>query len=140
MSRASEYLLAIYIGQHRQDPPVPSGVVAEMVNRSPASATEMIQRLEDDGLVSYEPYEGVTLTETGRERAETLHESYVTVSWFFRSVLDLDDYETEAIELAGLVSPDVAQRLAAILPCETAVGTPPDVEGPAPEGTADESS
>ncbi|WP_436932165.1 metal-dependent transcriptional regulator [Halosimplex halobium] len=118
MSGVPQYLLAIYIAEHRRSPPVPPGTLAEMLDRSPASATEMCQRLADDGLVDYEPYEGVTLTEAGRERAEELHETYVTVSWFFRGVLDLDDHETEAMELAGLVSPTVAERLAATLPSD----------------------
>ncbi|WP_135363819.1 metal-dependent transcriptional regulator [Halosimplex halophilum] len=118
MSGVPQYLLAIYIAEHRRSPPVPPGTLAEMLDRSPASATEMCQRLADDGLVDYEPYEGVTLTEAGRERAEQLHETYVTVSWFFRGVLDLDDHETEAMELAGLVSPTVAERLAATLPSD----------------------
>ncbi|QLH83063.1 metal-dependent transcriptional regulator [Halosimplex pelagicum] len=118
MNRVPQYLLAIYIAEHRRSPPVPPGRMAEMLDRSPAAATEMCQRLADDGLVAYEPYEGVTLTEAGRERAEQLHETYVTVSWFFRGVLDLDDHETEAMELAGLVSPMVAERLAATLPSD----------------------
>ncbi|QLH78035.1 metal-dependent transcriptional regulator [Halosimplex rubrum] len=116
MSGVPQYLLAVYIAEHRRSPPVPPGVVAEMLDRSPAAATEMCQRLAEDGLVSYEAYEGVTLTDSGRERAAQLHETYVTVSWFFRGVLDLDEYETEAMELAGLVSPTVAERLAATLP------------------------
>jgi hypothetical protein len=33
-------------------------------------------------------------------------------------VLDLEDYEQEALEFAGLVSPDVARRLARTLPYE----------------------
>lgn len=118
MSGASQYLLAVYIAQQRGDPPVPPGAVAEALDRSPAAATEALQRLADDGLVSYEAYEGATLTERGRERAARLHETYVTLSWFFRSVLDLEDYESEAMELAGLVSPAVAERLAATLPCD----------------------
>ncbi|MDS0260986.1 metal-dependent transcriptional regulator [Haloarcula sp. S1CR25-12] len=116
MRGAPQYLLAIYITQHRQDPPIPSGAIAEMLDRSPAAVTEMCQRLGEKGLVTYEPYEGVTLTESGRERAMTLHETYVTVSWFFRGVLELDDYESEAMEVAGLVSPAVAERLADTLP------------------------
>lgn len=120
MSGAPQYLLAIYIAEHRRSPPVPPGRLAEMLDRSPSSATEMCQRLAEDGLVSYEAYEGVTLTESGRARAARLHETYVTVSWFFRGVLDLDEYETEAMELAGLVSPTVAERLAATLPTDAA--------------------
>jgi DtxR family Mn-dependent transcriptional regulator len=116
MKEAPQYLLAIYIAQHRHEPPISSGVIAEMLGRSPAAVTEMCQRLGENGLVTYEPYEGVTLTDSGREQATTLHETYVTVSWFFRGVLELDDHESEAMELAGLVSPAVAERLADTLP------------------------
>jgi DtxR family Mn-dependent transcriptional regulator len=115
MSGGAQYLLAVYILGHREKPPVQTSAVAEALDRSPATVTETFQRLEEAGLVDYEPYEGVTLTEAGRERAAELHETYVTVSWFFRSVLDLDEYESEAMELAGLVSPTVAERLAATL-------------------------
>ncbi|QPV63531.1 metal-dependent transcriptional regulator [Halosimplex litoreum] len=120
MSGAPQYLLAIYIEEHRRGPPIPPGRLAEMLERSPAAATEMCQRLAEDGLVSYEAYEGATLTESGRDRAAQLHETYVTVSWFFRGVLDLDEYETEAMALAGLVSPTVTERLAAALPADAA--------------------
>ncbi len=91
------------------------GRVAELVDRSPAAATEMLQRLEADGLVDREPYRGATLTDAGREHASDLHETYVALSWFFRDVLDLDAHEREAMEMAGLLSPDVADRLVTLL-------------------------
>lgn len=138
MNGEPQYLLAIYIAQHRREPPIASGTLAEMLDRSPAAATEMCQRLADDGLVSNEPYEGVTLTDAGRERAAALHESYVTVSWFFRDVLELDDHETEAMELAGLLSPAVARRLAATLPCDTDAAD--TVDGSAATAADDEAS
>ena len=115
MTGAPQYLLAIYIAEHRQDPPVSFGVVADVLDRSPASVTEMCQRLDEQGLVAHEPYEGVTLTDEGREQAEDLHETYVTLSWFFRDVLELDDYEEEAMAMAGTVSADVTERLATAL-------------------------
>ena len=116
MTRAPEYLLALYIAAHRESPPISSGTVAEMTGRSMATTGETFQRLEADGLVSYEPYEGATLTERGWERAAELHETYVTLSWFFRSVLDLEDHEAEAMRLADDVSSDVAARLVSTLP------------------------
>lgn len=128
MNRTPQYLLAIYIAQHRDEPPVPPGELAELLDRSPATVTEACQRLAGQGLVAHEPYEGVTLTETGEARAADLHEAYVTVSWFFRHVLDLDDHETEAMELAGLVSPMVARRLAATLPTGDETTEPTDTE------------
>lgn len=127
MKTAPEYLLAIYIAQHRNEPPVAPGDLGQMLDRSPAAVTEMCQRLAEQGLVTYEPYNGVTLTESGREKATELHQTYVTVSWFFRGVLDLDDYETEAMELAGLVSPIVAKRLATTLPCDAETGQIQDI-------------
>ncbi|EMA61534.1 metal-dependent transcriptional regulator [Halorubrum kocurii] len=114
-TRTARYLLALYIAEHRTSPPVAPGRVAETLDRSPAAATEMLQRLAADGLVVREPYEGATLTDAGRARASDLHETYVALSWFFRDVLGLDEHEREAMELAGLVSPAVAERLAHLL-------------------------
>jgi len=118
MSGGDQYLLAVYIESQRSGTPVSSGAVAERLDKSPPSVTEMLQRLDDRELVTYEPYDGATLTNTGRERATTLHESYVTLSWFFRSVLELETHESEAMELAGVIDPRVANRLTAVLPVE----------------------
>ncbi|ELZ33408.1 mn-dependent transcriptional regulator [Halogeometricum pallidum JCM 14848] len=93
MSERSLYLPALYIVEHRQQPPVAPGRVAELVGRTPATAIEAIHRFDDEGLVDYEPYEGVELTRRGREVAADLHETYVTLSWFLRSVLELADCE-----------------------------------------------
>jgi len=115
MTAESEYLLALLIAEQQSSPPISSGRLATALDRSQAATTEMIQRLETEGLVEYEPYEGANLTASGREQAEALHETYVTLSWFFRSVLDLDTHEREAMQMAGLVSPAVAERLAETL-------------------------
>ncbi|WP_283402469.1 metal-dependent transcriptional regulator [Halorubrum sp. DM2] len=115
MTAESDYLLALFIAEQQSSPPISSGQVATALDRSQAATTEMFQRLETEGLVEYESYEGAKLTASGREQAEALHETYVTLSWFFRSVLDLDTHEREAMQMAGLVSPEVAERLAETL-------------------------
>jgi len=111
MTAESEYLLALFILEQRSSPPVSSGDLAAFLDRSPAATTEMIQRLEAKDLVSYELYEGASLTPSGQEQAEALHETYVTLSWFFRAVLNLDTHEREAMRMAELVSPIVTDRL-----------------------------
>jgi DtxR family Mn-dependent transcriptional regulator len=88
MSGADLYVLAVYIESQRSGTPVRSGVVAEQLDKSPPSITEMLQRLDEQGLVVYKPYEGATPTTSGHDRAAELHESYVTLWWFFRSVLE----------------------------------------------------
>jgi DtxR family Mn-dependent transcriptional regulator len=118
MSGSAQYLVALYIAEQRGDPPVSSGEVADLLDVAAGTVTEMFHKLDEEGLVEYEPYEGATLTDAGLDAAAERHETYVTLSWFFRSVLDLEDYEQEALEFAGLVSPDVARRLARTLPYE----------------------
>jgi len=46
--------------------------IAKELGVKPASVTEMLNKLSDEGLVNYEKYSGVTLTEEGRERAEEI--------------------------------------------------------------------
>ncbi|MBC7110318.1 MAG: metal-dependent transcriptional regulator [Archaeoglobi archaeon] len=46
--------------------------IAEELDVKPASVTEMLNKLSNEGLVNYEKYSGVTLTDEGRERAEKI--------------------------------------------------------------------
>ena len=112
MSDAAQYLLVVARLTASGDEPVGSGRVADELGRSPSSSTEMLQRLADQGLVDYRPYEGVRLTDAGRERAAELQESYLVLRRFFDDVLELDEPDAEAFELAGSVSPLVTDRLA----------------------------
>ncbi|GAA0663175.1 metal-dependent transcriptional regulator [Natronoarchaeum mannanilyticum] len=129
---ASQYLLVLRIAERRRSGPVPPGDVAAAVDRSPSATTEMLQRLEERNLVSYEPYDGARLTTEGREAVEELFETYVTLAVFFRDVLDLDDFEAEALRVAGAISPAVADRLASTLPLETASSSDDDRPVPSP--------
>lgn len=115
MTSESQYLLVVYRASRNATEPISPGRVADELDRSPAATTEMLQRLEARGLVKYEPYEGATLTADGRETAEELYETYVVLSQFFSEVLDLEEPEAEARELAGSVSPVVTERVAETL-------------------------
>lgn len=133
MSQTSQYLLALYVAEREQDDPVAPGDIAAAVERSPAATTEMLQRLETRGLVSHEPYDGATLTDEGRAIAEELHDNYVTLSRFFRNVLDLSNHEQEAMRVAGTISPVVVNRLASTLPLD--VASPSEDSSVPPEST-----
>lgn len=112
MSNVPQYLVVIYRLAATEGKPVASGAVAAELDRSPSTTTEMLQRLDDRGLLVHEPYTGVRLTDEGRETAADLHDSYLVLRRFFTEVLELDDPDTEALELAGSVSPLVTDRLA----------------------------
>lgn len=60
-----EYLETIY-RLEEEGKPARTGEIAGHLKVAPPSVTDMIQKLERAGLVQYEPYKGVTLTEAGR--------------------------------------------------------------------------
>jgi len=115
MTGDSRYLLALYLEEQDRSPPLSPGRIAERLDRSPAAVTEMLQRMADRGLVTYEPYEGATLTPAGRSRATEVHERYVVLIQFFDEVLTLDDPEPEARQFVGVLSKTVTDRLATTL-------------------------
>lgn len=61
-----EYMETLYeFYEINPDKQVRNGELADLLSVSPASATEMVQRLARKGFVEYEPYKGVRLTTTG---------------------------------------------------------------------------
>jgi len=93
------------------DERVSTTTISDAVDRSRPTTTEAIQRLDDHGLVDYEAYQGVRLTDDGRERASSLHEEYEVLSRFFDDVLGVEAASEEAADLVGVVSPTVLGRL-----------------------------
>jgi Mn-dependent DtxR family transcriptional regulator len=113
---ASQYLLALYRAEQQTSDPVAPAVVADTVDVSPSAAAEMLRRLTERGFVSDDPDSGaVSLTPDGRETAASLQATQAILSRLFDAVLDLDDPDTEAMRLAGTVSPAVADRLGSTL-------------------------
>ena len=51
------------------DQPLPLSRLAQELSISPISVNEMCRKLQDEGLVVYRPYKGVSLTEEGNRRA-----------------------------------------------------------------------
>jgi DtxR family Mn-dependent transcriptional regulator len=62
------YLKSIY-ELAQENHPVAVSHLAKRLGVSPVSATEMVKRLEKQGLIKHKPYKGVQLTEEGQQRA-----------------------------------------------------------------------
>ena len=62
------YLKSIYELSDQGDL-VAVSLLAKRLGVSPVSATEMVKRLEESGLITHTPYKGVALNEEGRQRA-----------------------------------------------------------------------
>ena len=64
-----DYSKAIYGLSREHEGPVTTGELAARLGVTPATATSMLKKLGEMGLVDYEPYKGVTLTEAGEKVA-----------------------------------------------------------------------
>ena len=115
MNTADQYLKAIYLIQDVEDGPASTGALADMLDVSPASANEMIGKLEDRGLADHEKYKGVRLTEEGIVRARDALQTYCIIERFLANVLDVEDFRGEARELEAVIDDTVADRLDTII-------------------------
>ena len=132
-----DYLKAIYaIG--RGSVAVATNDIAQRLNLTPASVSGMVRRLADQGLLSYERYRGVTLTDTGRRAALRTLRRHRVIEAYLSGALDYpwDRVHDEAERLEHAASDELVDRMAA------AIGEPVvDPHGapiPSREGLVDE--
>lgn len=115
MNTTDRYLKAIYFAESLEDGAASTGTLAEILDVTPASATEMLGKLEADGLVAYEKYNGARLTDTGRTRATEAVETYCILQRFLYEVLEVEEYHAEAKALESVIDETVAERLDTII-------------------------
>jgi Mn-dependent DtxR family transcriptional regulator len=115
MNTADQYLKAIYLIQEREDGPAATGAIADMLDVSPASANEMIGKLEARGFADHEKYKGVRLTDEGIARARDALQTYCIIERFLANVLDVAEFQAEARELEAVIDDTVADRLDTII-------------------------
>jgi DtxR family Mn-dependent transcriptional regulator len=115
VNTSDQYLKAIYLVQQAEDGPASTGRVADMLDVSPASANEMIGKLEDQELLEHEKYKGVTLTDEGIVRARDALQTYCIIERFLLEVLDVEEFRAEAKQLEPVIDETVADRLDTII-------------------------
>ncbi len=113
--RMEDYLEVIY-ELIQQKGYATSTDVAECLNISRPSVTKMMQRLDETGLIDYEKYRGVRLTEKGGDVAETIHERHGVVSEFLRMIgVDEKIANMDAEEIEHHVHPETLGKLQELL-------------------------
>jgi len=106
------YLKRIYslqLGEGR----VSTSSLSEKLQISPASVTEMVKKLAEDGSVVYTPYKGVELTARGRKKAVQIIRRHRLWELFLVRVLKYrwDEIHQEAERLEHITSDKMEQRL-----------------------------
>ena len=115
-STASDYLEAIYEIEQRKRV-VRGRDVANALQVHKSTVSAAIKALARKKLVNYEPYEVVTLTELGIQKAQRLIEAREIVRLFLREVLDVGSKVAEgnARRLQYGVDEEVIERLVCFL-------------------------
>ena len=138
-SSIEDYLKAIYKLEEREgSPPVATGDVAQSMEVSPASASNMIKRLDDLGFLTYEAYEGATLTKPGRTVALEVIRHHRLLELYLKEVMGFswDEIHEEAEILEHHISERFESRIEEML--DNPTRDPHGHPIPSRDGTVDE--
>jgi DtxR family Mn-dependent transcriptional regulator len=110
------YLKTIYLAQAgltSLDDLVPVGQLAAALGVVPGTATTMVKALAESGLVHYEPYMGVRLTQAGEKLASLVLRRHRLVELFLVKVLGMSwaEVHDEAERLEHAVSERLIDRI-----------------------------
>ena len=83
LTRVEDYLEVVY-GLIQQKGYARSADIAELLNVRTPSVTSMLQRLHAMGLIVYERYRGITLTDSGERLARSVQQRHLTILKFLR--------------------------------------------------------
>ena len=101
----------------RLESPVKTSSLAQVLEVSPASVSEMLHRLSKKELVEYTPYGGATLTKKGRQRVLELTRCHRLWEVFLNRYLGIgwENVYQEACSLEHATSDLIAEKLAQFL-------------------------
>ena len=108
-----EYLKTMYVLKN-QNGKVRVTDVANKMNCTKPSVNKALNNLKREGLVNYESYGTIQLTETGENLAKKILEAYDIVYVFLKDVLNLssEDSELEAEKIKSAINDDTTNKLA----------------------------
>jgi len=112
-----DYAKAIYAIAGDRDGLVLNGEVAERLGVAPATATSMLKKLADLGLVDYLPYKGVNLTPAGEKVALEVIRHHRLIEAYLSEALGMpeDRVHEEAEVLEHYISEELEALIAAKL-------------------------
>ena len=111
---AEMYLVTLALLEE-QGAPMPISIprLAEELEVQVVSANQMIRKLEEEGLVSYQPYKGVSFSEQGAQHARDFLRHRRLWETFFVKHLGYspEEADTLACRMEHITQPEMAERL-----------------------------
>ncbi|MCG3223223.1 MAG: metal-dependent transcriptional regulator [Candidatus Heimdallarchaeota archaeon] len=110
--RVEEYIETIYIICLEKKIAKVSDIKNELGLNSLATVTEMVQKLDDEKLVKYEKYKGVTLTKKGFKLGKQLIETHKDIEDFFNIInITSSIASSDACLVEHIISRETAQAI-----------------------------
>jgi DtxR family Mn-dependent transcriptional regulator len=97
--------------------PVSTSALAQHLGRSPASVTNMVKSVAEQGLVEHEPYRGVRLSEEGEREALRIIRRHRVIEAYLIEQLGYswDRVHAEAERLEHAASDELVERMASVM-------------------------
>lgn len=106
-----EYVEIIFVLQNRNGY-AKTGKISSEIGIQPSSVTEMLQKLQEEGYINYEPYKGAILTEAGKNLARELMKKHRIISDFLEIIgIERGLAEVDACQIEHHVTVKTLQRL-----------------------------
>ncbi len=97
--RSEEYLKLLFLHEEDGEKFVKTTALARELGVTPGTITQRMKKFSEQGLVKYEPYQGVALTGKGRGIARSVVRKHRVFEKFLHDILGMD--EQKAHEQAG---------------------------------------
>lgn len=110
---SEEYLKTMYVLK-KQNGNIRVTDIANKMNCTKPSVNKAIYNLKDNGLLNYESYGTIELTQKGEDLAKKVLEAYDIVYVFLKDVLNLEDEQArqEAEKIKSSIEDDTINKLA----------------------------
>lgn len=108
-----EYLKVIYLLEQNENGARVTDI-AQKLKRTKPTVNYAINNLKEEGLVNYETYGNITLTDLGKKQARKILEAYDIVYIFLQEILKLDKNkaESEATKMKAILEDETLNKLA----------------------------
>jgi len=110
--REEEYLETMYI-LHKNKGVIRVKDIARMMRVKPPSVVDALKKLSEKGLVEYEKYDRILLTDAGRDIAESTYSKHILLTQFFIDILGIppEIAEQDACQFEHYVHEITVQRI-----------------------------
>lgn len=117
MDKAKEdYLSEIYRLQHRKNSSVGVSEISEVLKISKPSVSAMVRTLAEMGLVEFEPYKGISLTQKGTKEARKVLRKHHILEVFYTKVLKIKrNFHQDAHKIEHDISDEATEQIDSLL-------------------------